>query len=124
MPSHAPKNLGKEAKKLWKGVTETFDLSATELRILEDACREVDLIEKLEEALWDPANPQPLTVRGSQGQPVANPLIQEIRQHRQVVKTLLGALKLPEEPAADQSGSGNRSTSAREAAMARWRKGA
>lgn len=120
MPKQAPKHLGKEGSKLWKAVVKQFELGPAEARILEDACREVDLIEKLEEELRDPATE--LTVTGSMGQPVSNPLIQEVRQHRGMVKTLLAALKLPDDPETEAREKANRSQSAREAAMARWRK--
>lgn len=115
--STAPAKLGTEAKRIWDEVTTSYRLRPDELRVLEDACREVDLIERLETAVRSGE----LMVRGSQGQPVANPLVQEIRQHRQVVKSLLGSLKLPDE---DGRQADSRSASAREAANARWRRGA
>lgn len=118
MPSPLPPPAGlkaKQAETLWREVTGTYELRADELRILEDACREVDLVERLEVEL----SKAELVVKGSMGQPVANPLVQEIRQHRQVVKGLLAALKLPDE---DGSVSGSRSSQARAAAQARWRR--
>lgn len=122
MAARAPKKLGKEARKVWKAVTEDFELGPTELRLLEDTCREIDLIERLEAALEeldDDGNlVHPLVVKGSMGQPTASPLIQELRQHRAVVKTLFAALKLPD--ADPDEAARNRSTSARAAARARW----
>src|SRR5690606_5966339 len=112
-----PQRLGRKARRLWRDVTSVYDLRPDELRVLEDACREVDLIERLEEELRDAQ----LVVRGSMGQPVANPLVQEIRQHRAVLRGLLGSLKLPDE---DDRQALARSTSARAAAQARWRRGA
>ena len=111
----APARLGAKAKALWSNVTGTYELRADELRVLEDACREVDLVELLEKELAGAS----LVVKGSQGQPVANPLVQEIRQHRQVVKSLLGSLKLPDEDGRAQA---SRSSQARAAAQARWRR--
>jgi hypothetical protein len=113
----APAKLGAKARRIWRSITDTYELRADELRVLEDACREVDLIERLEEAL-DGAD---LIVHGSQGQPVANPLVQELRQHRGTLKALLGSLKLPDE---DGRQAESRSSSARAAAQARWRRGA
>lgn len=107
--------FGAKAQSVWDDITSTYRLRPDELRILEDACREVDLVDRLEAALIG----ADLTVRGSQGQPVANPLVQEIRQHRQVVKALLGSLKLPDEDGRAQE---SRSSSARAAANARWRR--
>lgn len=111
-----PAGSGDKAKKLWHSVVQTFELSGAELRILEDACREVDLIERLEKELKSAE----LVVSGSMGQPVASPLVQEIRQHRATFARLIAALKLPEEPAGE--GGGSRSSSARSAAEARWGK--
>ncbi len=113
----APKGLGLKARRLWRDILKDFQLGPAELRILEDACREVDLIERIETEL-DGAD---LVVRGSQGQPVANPLTQEVRLHRAVLRQLLGALRLPED---DQDSWSGLSTSERgcRAAMARWRK--
>lgn len=115
--STRPANLGAEATQVWDEITGTYRLRPDELRILEEACREIELVDRLEEALKD----ADLVVRGSQGQPVANPLVQEVRQHRQVVKSLLGSLKLPDEDGRQQE---SRSASARAAANARWRRGA
>lgn len=108
----APKGAG---RKIWREVTSKYQLRADELRVLEDACREADLVDRLEAALED----APLTVTGSMGQLVAHPLVQEVRQHRNVLAGLLAKLKLPDE---DASGSraDARATSARAAAMARW----
>lgn len=114
MALRTPTGLKAKAKALWKDTTESFDLRTDELRILEDACREVDLIERLETELKG----SPLMVEGSMGQLVASPLVQELRQHRTTLKSLLAALKLPED---DAGSKGTRATSARAAAEARWR---
>lgn len=113
----APAKLGAKAERLWASTTEKWDLRPDELRVLEDACRQVDLVERIEKELAD----QDLIVRGSQGQPVANPLVQEIRQHRATLQRLLGALKLPDE---DGRAAESRSSAARAAANARWRRSA
>lgn len=116
-----PQKLGPKARRIWRAITTTYQLRADELRVLEDACREVDLIERLEDALRDAA----LVVHGSQGQPVANPLVQELRQHRGVLSRLLITLKLPDsEDGRAAAAAGERSSSARNAANARWRRGA
>lgn len=112
-----PVGLGAKAKRVWTEITEAYDLRIDELRVLEDACREIDLIERLESELKG----ADLVVSGSMGQPVASPLVQELRQHRSVLARLLGWLKLAEveDPAASSP-----SASARQAAMARWGRGA
>lgn len=111
----APPNLGAKARRLWRDVTKVYALRADELSVLEDACREVDLIEAIRTEMVG----KPLEVRGSMGQPVASPLMQELRQHVAVKARLLAALKLP-----DESGETSRSASARDAAHARWSRGA
>lgn len=113
----APKGLALEGRRVWRDTLKEFELGPAELRILEDACREVDLIEEIEAEL-DGAD---LVVHGSQGQPVANPLIQEIRLHRGVLRQLLAALRLPNDDQESRDGITS-SERARRAAVARWRK--
>jgi hypothetical protein len=110
-----PADLGVRGAELWRGVLADHELRVDELRVLEDACREVDLIERLEAGLQG----EPLVVTGSQGQPVAHPNIQELRQHRALVARLLAGLKLPDE---EQEGrdANWRSQRARRAALTRW----
>lgn len=112
-----PEGLGAKALVVWSEISEGYDLRIDELRVLEDACREIDLIERLEGELRH----ADLIVTGSMGQPVASPLVQELRQHRGVLARLLGWLKLPDE---EVLAKGNTSASARQAAMARWGRGA
>ncbi|MEV0078058.1 hypothetical protein AB0H58_16765 [Nocardia neocaledoniensis] len=100
----------------------SFALRADELRVLGDACAEADLIERLQSAL----DADELMTTGSQGQPVVNPLVSELRQHRATLAGLLRQLKLPDdEQPGEVVGGDNRSTQARAAAIARWsRRGA
>lgn len=113
----APSNLGTKAKRLWTDITASYDLRSDERRILEDACREVDIIERLEVEF----RTADTMVKGSMGQLVASPLLQELRQHRAVAARLLGMLKLPDEDGRQQESVSN---AARKAANARWSRGA
>lgn len=61
----------------------------------------------------------PLLAKGSMGQDVAAPLVQELRAHRTALARLLLQLKLP-----DEGGDAARSSAARDLAMARWTRGA
>lgn len=120
-----PPTLDKAGKKLWREISKDYDLRPDEYRILEDACREADLIE----VLADEQAAQPVMITGSMGQRVLNPLIAEVRQHRATLSTLLGKLKLPDDPEAGDAGGDtagdDRATKARAAANARWsRRGA
>jgi hypothetical protein len=97
--------------------------TSAERRYLEDACRTADAITDMEAALLD----QPRIVKGSQQQPVAHPLIAEIRQHRVTLSGLLARVKLFAEDDQVDTGSGSRTTStmARAAALTRhYRQGA
>lgn len=114
MTTKAPRGLGAGARKVWRSITDQFDLNPAELRVLEDACREVDLIDLMEERLAS----QQLIVAGSMGQDVANPLLQEVRQHRAVLTRLFAAMKLP--AVDDAGGAAAASSSARELANRRW----
>ena len=114
----APSGLGDAGSRLWSDIAGKYGLRADELRVLEDAAREADLVQTLNDGMTG----QPLLVRGSQGQEVINPLISELRQHRATLAALLRQLKLPDESTDSAEA---RSTAARAAANARWsRRGA
>lgn len=109
----APQGMNEPGRGLWKDITGKYGLRADELRVLEAACREADLIDRIESMMPD----EELIVSGSQGQPVINPLVPELRQHRTTLAGLLRQLKLPDDAAGDAEA---RSTAARAAANARW----
>lgn len=111
-----PAGLGDAGQALWSEIANVWELRPDELRILADACREADLVERIEAELVD----APLMVTGSMGQKVASPLVSEVRQHRSVLSGLLRALKLPDEPAGKERKSQHVSEQARAAARARW----
>ena len=108
-----PADLGTSGARMWAEISSRWDLRPDELRILEDACGEADLIDELKAAAKD----APKLVKGSQGQLVINPLISELRQHRATLASLTAKLALP-----DENGAEARSTAARKAAQARWSK--
>jgi hypothetical protein len=113
-----PQNLQPAGRKLWLAVAEKYDLRPDELRVLEDACREADLVDMITAGLVG----EPLYMKGSMGQKVANPLFAEVRQHRATFASLMRQLALPDEPSEEQKSA--RSTGARKAANARWGKSA
>ncbi len=110
-----PDSLAQGGRKLWSDIVETYDLRVDEMRVLEDACHEVDLIDLMVAGMAG----NPLVVDGSKGTPVVNPLLPELRQHRTMLKTLMQSLKLPDDGNAERE-SADRSTKARAAANARW----
>lgn len=111
MSVRVPNGLKAAGKRLWSATTDTYELRQDELEILRSACFEADLIVRMEDELSDDS----LTVLGSQGQIVAHPLVQELRQHRSTMAGLLRGLKLP-----DESGAGAASNQQRSAAQSRW----
>ena len=110
-----PVNLGAAGAKLWEKITAGYELRPDQYSILEDACRETDIIARLEADLED----APLMVKGSMGQAVPNPSLTEIRQHRNSKRALLKDLQL-EVKGASGSRDSVVSMQARKAARARW----
>jgi len=111
-----PSGLGPAGARFWRETTRKYELRPDEERILLDAAHEIDLIDTLAEAMKD----APLSVRGSQGQSVINPVIPELRQHRATLASLFKQLALPDEEMPE--GAKPRSVSARSAANKRWGK--
>lgn len=115
-----PTKLGAQGKALWNSIIPQYELRPDELRVLADACREADLIERLQVEL----NERDLITKGSMGQEVAAPHVSEIRQHRTVLANLLKSLKLPDTPAGAARKRAQVSEAARTAARTRWGSGA
>jgi hypothetical protein len=111
-----PAKLGAAGRRLWREIVGRYELRPDEARLLADACREADIIDRLEEELAG----APLIVKGSMGQLVASPLVSEVRQHRTVLAGLLKSLKLPDTPAEAERRQTEVSEQARAAARARW----
>ena len=88
-----PMGLKTHGKRTWEDVTNKYELRFDELDILEDICREIELINMLEKELKG----APLMLKGSQGQDVVNPMVTELRQHRATKRSLWASLKLPDE---------------------------
>lgn len=114
----APDGLGDSGVALWVSIADKYDLRSDEARVLADACREADLIDRIESEMSD----SPMIVKGSMGQPAINPMVSELRQHRGTLARMLGQLKLPDEPGEGGSGESNQQ---RAAVNTRWsRRGA
>lgn len=115
MNEKPPTGLKAKSRHLWTEIVKAYELRIDELRVLEDSCREIDLIERMEAE----QRKLPLVVKGSQGQDVAAPLVQELRQHRATLARLLQQLRLP-----DDGADAGRSSAGRDLAMSRWSRGA
>lgn len=90
MKARMPKGLDYQGQKLWREVTEEFDLDSDphKRRVLLDCCKIADLIAELEKA----AAKAPLIVRGSAQQQVINPVISEARFQRALLMQGLARL--------------------------------
>lgn len=110
-----PSGLAASGKRHWKAIAGdgTYTLRPDELAILEAACREADMVAKIDDQLKD----EPLMVPGSMGQMVVNPLVQELRQHRALLVTSMAKLKLPDDPGQSPEAEANPH---RTAGKARW----
>lgn len=116
--SEVPVGLTGSGERFWQQVTSTYKLRIDEARVLEDACRMMCLIDRLEDNVASAG----LYTTGSMGQEVINPLFTELRQQRAGLAKLLAQLKLPE--AGNVGGAARPASTAAEAARklaeARW----
>ncbi len=114
----APEGLGNRGRSLWKqihkAVATGFELDERELVVLVLACRQADDVARLEAAIRTDG----AMTRGSAGQPVLHPAISEVRQARQAISRLLGAIELP--TGEDEVPRTEASRRAQHAAQARW----
>lgn len=113
-----PTDLGAEGKKLWCQVMadaadQGVELDARELIWLGQAGKLADMVSRLEDAVAD----MPVLTQGYKAQPVANPLLPELRMTRQLLAQTLARVRVDvlEEPA--PAGQSNRY---RAAALTRW----
>lgn len=93
-PPPAPKHLGEHGLKLWMDCAPPkYEMRPDELRLLTECCREVDIIDRLEDALRN----DDLMVAGQGLRDMkVNPLVSELRQHRATLTTMFRALALPD----------------------------
>ena len=111
-PPPAPKDLHDRGKRFWRRQVKEFRFSDTELELLTEACRTLDLCEALQATIQAEG---PLS-EGHGGQPVSNPAAREVRQQRLTLGRLLAQLNLPTEDAIPSP----TSIRARKAAKSRW----
>lgn len=104
-----------DARELWSETCNVYSLAAHEKLILKGACMALDKIAAIQDELDGAA----LMSTGSMGQDVANPMLGELRQTQAAFDRAMKQLALPDAEGADAGSA--RSTSAREAAAARWK---
>jgi len=113
----APAGLGHRGRRLFREVTDVYELSISELEVLTLAARCLDRIQGIEDTLKD----EPATVEGSKGQPRAHPLTAELRSEVLLAAKLLAQLSLPADAGSGDEWSGlSTSARARKASRARW----
>lgn len=112
-PPDPPDGLREAGQALWRDVFGPWELRPDEERLLHASCKTVDEIDRMEAAL---ADTDPVAT-GSKGQPVAHPLIAEVRAHRLALRQLLGSVGVewPDDP-----GAADGSVAGRKLARARW----
>lgn len=113
-----PAYLKTKGLQVWKSVTADYVLRDDEKVLLEQICREADLIQELTSEL----RKLPLMMTGSQGQDVVNPLLMEIRHHRSLMADLHKKLALPDLEKPDVSVPDISPNQNRSAAMSKWGK--
>ena len=116
-----PADLGPRGKEFWKATTAEFEMGKEphKQQLLGQACRVIDTIHTLALGMKD----QPLMVPGSRpGQKVINPLIDQQRQQRALLSTLIHRLDLPADPGLEEDEQARqwRVDRAKKAANARW----
>ncbi|QKZ22072.1 hypothetical protein [Streptomyces chartreusis] len=87
-PPPAPDGLGERGLRLWTDTLADLEMDPDELLLLEEACRLADELDEMGVLLANSA----MLSKGSRGQPVANPLIREIRGHRLALSRVLRQL--------------------------------
>ena len=110
----APEGLGRAGLGLWQAVLGECELASGEMALLVQACRTVDELETISQALAD----GPAVVTGSTGQPKASTLFAEARAHRLVLGKLFEQMALPE--LGEDEGKTPNQVRAQKAAQTRW----
>lgn len=111
-----PAGLGDPGRYLWVQVVAKYVLNVSERAHLEQACRALDSLARLEAE----AAAMPVIVPGHAGQPRANPLHGEIRAARAAFTKLIRELRLPDPATARPVRESFTTTRARKAATVRW----
>lgn len=87
-----PPGLKAAGARFWRQVTTQYtDLNPSEEQLLVSACRTIDTIARLDEALVN----APLMTKGVAGQDASNPLVGEVRMNRMALRSILASLNLP-----------------------------
>ncbi|WP_269303393.1 hypothetical protein [Aeromicrobium sp. HA] len=91
-PPKPPTGLKREGRRLWRSVTDAFDLAVHEEQLLAEACRQADRLAELDRAIRQ----APLTVVNSRGDEVTHPLRVEARMLAAQFARTLASLRMPD----------------------------
>ena len=106
-----PDDLAPRGSAFWADVVANYTLRPDELELLAEACRSLDRLDALRQAVTDGG----LVVTGPRGSVALHPALVEERQVRNVLRLTLAQLALP-----DAKGDTAATRRGREAAEARW----
>lgn len=113
----APPSLKERGGTLWSEIHSIYEFDAHETVMVEELCRTVDMIAALSDAIESDG----VMLSGSQGQPVLNGAVAELRQQQQALARLLTVLNLGA-AAGGVSLQSEITARAQRAANARWSK--
>ncbi|WP_017793446.1 hypothetical protein [Leucobacter salsicius] len=108
-------SLGARGRAFWDSAQDEFEFDIHEAEVLLEACRGMDMIDSLAAAVAADG----VMTRGSQGQPVLNAAVGELRQQQASVARLLSQLNLDAAEVGQVLSA--KQAQARAAAQARWR---
>lgn len=91
-PPKPPTGLKKEGRRLWRSVTDAFDLAVHEEQLLAEACRQADRLAELDRAIRQ----SPLTIENAKGDLVTHPLRVEARMLAAQFARTLASLRMPD----------------------------
>lgn len=118
MATTAPKVLEVTGRKFWRDVTGKYTLRADELRLLENACRQLDIL-ALVTKKWDDAG-RPLTSTGSMGQLVEHPNLATMDRAQKSYLMFVKQLALPDEADEGDEKPAGGPNQHRSAAQSKW----
>src|SRR4051794_9286076 len=90
----APSELKRRGTGLWREILAVYRLKPAEYQTLWELCRVADRLDALDREIAE----QGSIVTGSRGQPVANPLLHELRETQRTMSRLVSDLDLPMPP--------------------------
>jgi hypothetical protein len=90
-PPSAPKGLGASGRRLWRSVSDDYELDVHEELVLLQACRCADRLDTLAAQVAD----APPMVTTSRGDEAPHPALVESRQQSVTLTRLLASLRLP-----------------------------